>query len=71
MSNKSKGFLFGKCLTSVLGIIRDTRFMSDMAVRYTPAFSVPPRIFLVIVAYILFVVAKSIYPATPAQHSTT
>ena len=59
VSNKPKGFLFSECLTSVLSIIRDTRFMSDMAVRYAPAFSIPPRVFLLIVAYILFVVAKS------------
>ena len=60
MSNKPKGFVLSECFTSVLSIIRDTRFMSDMAVRCAPAFSVPPRIFLVIVAYILFAVAKSI-----------
>ena len=59
-SNKPKGFLFGELLTSVRSVIQDARFMSDMAMRCAPSLSISPQVFLLIVAYVLFVVAKKV-----------
>ena len=65
-SNKPKGFLLCEFFTPVLSVIRATRFMSDVAVRCASALSITPRIFLAIIAYILFVVAKNVSGHTRA-----
>ena len=65
-SDTSKGFLFSELLTSVRSVIRDARFMSDMAMRCAPSLSISPQVFLLIVAYVLFVVAKKVSGHTRA-----
>ena len=56
--DETKSFLFGGLLTYVRDIIHDARIMSDMAVRYAPALSIQPWMFLMIVCVVLFVTAK-------------
>ena len=65
-SDRLKGFLLGEFLTCARDTIHDARIMSDMAVRYAPALSIQPWAFLVIVACVLFVVAKKMSGHTRA-----